>query len=237
MAVLPMWLDRLRLWRSKPSEQTTAREELAEQPSETTLTVFSPAGNCALCGFNRANEGAWPNAVSTTLQVGVCSIRGFDIHEPGTTYCKNFESRDPVPFGAIYSLLPTHGNAASPWVDLAAPQVRRTNCCICDAKSDVGVTLHLPDGDVGCCGPEHYLAWWTDYLRRRLAYFKLLGEKAYSDMYDVVSFSTAAAYYSDAKEAFYSAISIARDLELAKEKLALETRLAHTKDVYRHQFR
>jgi hypothetical protein len=94
----------------------------------------------------------------------------------------------------------------------------------------------LPDGQVEACGPEHYLEWWTDYQRRRLGYFKALGEKAYSDMYDVV-FSGASAHYSDAKEAFYSAISTARDLELTDEERALNGRLDHIKNVFRHQFK
>jgi hypothetical protein len=53
----------------------------------------------------------------------------------------------------------------------------------------------------------------------------------------VISPSSATAYYSDAKEAFYSAISTARDLELRAEHHALEERLAHIKAVFRSQFR
>ena len=108
---------------------------------------------------------------------------------------------------------------------------------MCGAQSDTGIQLELPDGHVECCGPQHYLDWWRDYLLRRLAYFKLLGERAYSDMYDVIRPTTAAAYYSDAKEAFYSAISTARDLELTAEQQALEERLAHIKAVFRSQFK
>ena len=122
-------------------------------------------------------------------------------------------------------------------MDLAVPRVGPATCNICSEHSERGIQLQLPDGYVECCGPQHYFDWWTDYLLRRLAYFKLLGERAYSDMYDVVLTSTAAGYYSNAKEAFYSAISTARDLELTAEQYALEDRLAHIKAVFRSQFK
>lgn len=166
----------------------------------------------------------------------VCSIRGFDIGEPLATFCKNFSAPSEPPFGTIYSILSTHGGVALPWLNLERPRVVPATCCICGAASDTGIGLELAEDGVECCGPQHYLDWWTGYQRRRLDYFKLLGERAYSDMYDVISPSAATAYYSDAKEAFYSAISTARDLELRAEQQALETRLAHIKAVFRSQF-
>jgi len=167
--------------------------------------------------------------------VGTCSIRGFDVREPLDTFCKNFGS-DNEPFGAIYTILPINGRAAIPWAGLSVPRVAQAACCICGARREAGIRLDLHEGTVECCSPAHYLAWWTDYLRRRLEYFKVLGERAYSDMYDVISPSAATGYYNDAKEAFNSAISTARDLELSIEKHALEERLAHIKAVFRSQF-
>src|SRR6185437_12231043 len=210
-------------------------------------------------------------------RAAICAIRGMELREPLTTYCKNFDSADGessgtkppgsdsagshVPgadstsfhpanvhpanlhpasgglFGATYTILPAHSGVAIPWVELAVPRVAPATCDMCGAQSETGIQLELSDGQVECCGPQHYLDWWRDYLRRRLAFFKLLGERAYSDMYDVIRPTTAAAYYSDAKEAFYSAISTVRDLELTAEQQAIEERLAHIKAVFRSQFK
>lgn len=184
---------------------------------------------------NRAGDSTFNAAAEQAA--ALCSIRGFDIREPLTTFCKNFSAPNEAPFGAIYSILGTHAGVALPWVGLTAPSVAPATCCMCGATSESGIRLELADGTVECCSPQHYLDWWTDYLCRRLDYFKLLGERAYSDMYDVISPSSATGYYSDAKEAFYSAISTARDLELRAEQHALEERLAHIKAVFRSQFR
>lgn len=70
----------------------------------------------------------------------------------------------------------------------------------------------------------------------RLADFKRLGEQAYDQMYEASSASAATASYSDAKEAFYSAIQAARELGLEAEAKALEARLDHIKAVARGQF-
>jgi hypothetical protein len=72
--------------------------------------------------------------------------------------------------------------------------------------------------------------------RARMAEFKRMGEAAYDRMYDATSASEATDCYSDAKEAFYGAIQLARELGLAAEVLALETRLDHIKAVFRSQF-
>ena len=65
---------------------------------------------------------------------------------------------------------------------------------------------------------------------------KALGEKAYDDMYEAHSPSGAAVCYSDAKECFYDAISLANKLGLIDEAEALSKRLAHIKAVFRSQF-
>jgi hypothetical protein len=264
------WLPR---WRSlappEAGKQPEPAHVAAQQPA---LQLFSPSGNCLGCGNYRvpaAGTRGEASAQNGTRAGGICRIRGMELQEPLTTYCKNFNSTGSGPrgtnspgsdsegfdgpglhpanvhsangalFGATYSILHAHSATAVPWVELAVPRVAPATCCLCAERSETGIHLQLPDGhvDVECCSPQHYLDWWTDYLLRRLAYFKLLGERAYSDMYDVVLSSTAAAYYSDAKEAFYSAISTARDLELTQEQHALEERLAHIKAVFRSQFK
>ena len=70
----------------------------------------------------------------------------------------------------------------------------------------------------------------------RLQACKAMGEKAYDAMYEARSFSDASARYSDAKEAFYDAISLANELGLAEESKALSQRLEHIKSVFRSQF-
>jgi len=224
---------------SLPGDATPlpAKPCITEEPAkDRKLAVLSATGNCACCGFNRANGGHWQDASNGQSTSNVCAIRGVDIAKPFTTYCQNFDSHDPAPLGAIFAILPSYGNSCAPWVELSAPHESETTCCICGRQISVGVLLHLPEADVGACGPEHYLAWWSDYLNRRLTYFKTLGEKAYSDMYDVIAFS-ASGYYSDAKAAFHDAIRTARDLELAEEVRVLEARLAHIKSVFRSQFK
>ncbi|HEY6348645.1 MAG TPA: hypothetical protein VI636_04465 [Candidatus Angelobacter sp.] len=63
---------------------------------------------------------------------------------------------------------------------------------------------------------------------------KAIGEKAYDQMYE--SRGSLSGLYSDAKEAFYDAISIANELGLKEESEALERRLEHIKAVFRSQF-
>jgi hypothetical protein len=71
--------------------------------------------------------------------------------------------------------------------------------------------------------------------RERLQFFEREAEEAYGRMYDAVH-STATARYSDAKEALYCAISLARDLADAEAVARLEARLAEIKAVFRSQF-
>ena len=73
-------------------------------------------------------------------------------------------------------------------------------------------------------------------LLKQLERVKAIGEKAYDEMYEAHSSSGATACYSEAKEAFYDAIGLARRLELPDEEAALDKRLAHIKAVFRGQF-
>lgn len=63
-----------------------------------------------------------------------------------------------------------------------------------------------------------------------------LAEKAYDQMYDATSSSDATARYSDAKEALYDAIGLARRLGRDDDVERLEKRLDHIKAVFRSQF-
>ena len=61
-------------------------------------------------------------------------------------------------------------------------------------------------------------------------------EAAYDAMYDAHDPSAAGVCYSDAKEFFYEALSLARRMGAAGDIARLEARLAHVKAVYRSQF-
>jgi hypothetical protein len=63
---------------------------------------------------------------------------------------------------------------------------------------------------------------------------KAIGEKAYDQLYEARN--GTAGLYSDAKEAFYDAIRVARELNLPEEVEQLEKRLEHIKAVFRSQF-
>jgi hypothetical protein len=72
---------------------------------------------------------------------------------------------------------------------------------------------------------------------QQLELCKRAGEQAYDDLYEKAHSSSAAtAYYSDAKESFYSAIELAGELGLEQEVEKLEKRLEHIKGVFRSQF-
>ena len=69
-----------------------------------------------------------------------------------------------------------------------------------------------------------------------LAFFIRQAEEAYGMMYEATSSSSATARYSDAKEALYSAIGIARKLGDQKQAELLDKRLSEIKAVFRSQF-
>lgn len=70
----------------------------------------------------------------------------------------------------------------------------------------------------------------------RMSALEAQAEAAYARMYDVVSFTTAAGHYSDAKEALHDALAIARQLGDPEAVARLASRLAHIKAVFRSQF-
>jgi len=69
-----------------------------------------------------------------------------------------------------------------------------------------------------------------------LASCERYAEQAYDAMYEAHSPSGATGRYSDAKEGFYEALRVARELGLEEEVRRLEARLAHVKSVFRSQF-
>jgi hypothetical protein len=70
--------------------------------------------------------------------------------------------------------------------------------------------------------------------RNRLRKLNALGEKYYDQMYE--SGRGANSCYSNAKDAFYDAIALAKELGLNEEAEALSKRLEHIKAVFRSQF-
>jgi hypothetical protein len=70
----------------------------------------------------------------------------------------------------------------------------------------------------------------------RLQNLEAQAETAYTDMYDARDATEAAARYSDAKEALFDAIGLARRLGMADVAAQLEARLNHIKAVFRSQF-
>ncbi len=70
--------------------------------------------------------------------------------------------------------------------------------------------------------------------RNRLRQLIVLGEKYYDQMYE--SGQGARHCYSNAKDAFYDAISLANELGMQEEAEALSKRLDHIKAVFRSQF-
>lgn len=85
--------------------------------------------------------------------------------------------------------------------------------------SPTETAFHRSDAELG-----------RDNLRR----LKALGEKYYDQMYE--SRRGATGCYSNAKDAYYSAISLANELGMKEEAEALSKRLDHIKAVFRSQF-
>ncbi len=74
----------------------------------------------------------------------------------------------------------------------------------------------------------------VELKHNRLRQLKALGEKYYDRMYE--SSRGANHCYSNAKDAFSDAISVATELEMKEEAEALSKRLEHIKAVFRSQF-
>ena len=73
-------------------------------------------------------------------------------------------------------------------------------------------------------------------LLAQLDHLRFLAEKAYADMYETGSPGGATACYSDARECYCDAISLAERLGLADEATRMRQRLDHIQSVFRGQF-
>ena len=195
----------------------------APEPNSTPA-AHATGDNCDSCIFRAPGVASLPP---------LCRPRNFSIVRPAHTWCKNFASRDPSPQGAIHHIWPDH--TRSPWMGLIAPHVAAGTCVVCGRKSKDGIGIDLLEGSVRTCGVEHYLAWWVSYQEQRLAFFKHTGEKILRDFDDLVSVSSAAVSYNDAREAFQDAIAVARDLERIDEVHILEARIEYIRHLSESQ--
>jgi hypothetical protein len=71
---------------------------------------------------------------------------------------------------------------------------------------------------------------------KRLQFYEAEAEDAYTNMYDATDKTTAAAHYSNAKEALHTAIGLAIGQGDNKVTERLQARLAQVKAVFRSQF-
>ncbi len=113
------------------------------------------------------------------------------------------------------------GGALSPRGDWRAPSDGNARAWIEELDANV------PDDLEGGVPDER--GEWTDA-------YELMAEEAYGRMYDATSPSDAAARYSDAKEALYSAIERAQALGDGERVARLQARLDEIKAVFRSQF-
>jgi hypothetical protein len=71
---------------------------------------------------------------------------------------------------------------------------------------------------------------------QRLRFHEAEADDAYTNMYDATDKTTAAAHYSNAKEALHTAIGLAIGQGDSEVTEGLHARLAHVKAVFRSQF-
>jgi|HubBroStandDraft_1064217.scaffolds.fasta_scaffold06023_2 hypothetical protein len=63
-----------------------------------------------------------------------------------------------------------------------------------------------------------------------------MAEKAYDDMYEAHEQREIDRCYRDAKENYYDAMRVARELDMNEEADKFQQRLSHIKEVFFHQF-
>jgi hypothetical protein len=113
--------------------------------------------------------------------------------------------------------VPQEGSDAFRTIPLTGNRVMWTTLPV--KASPTETAFHRSDAELGC-----------DNLRR----LKALGEKYYDQMYE--SRRGATGCYSNAKDAYHSAITLATELGMKEEAEALSKRLDHIKAVFRSQF-
>src|SRR6185437_10570862 len=83
--------------RSLASPHGAGKTELAQAAvEEPAVQLFMPSGNCLGCRNYRARAGGPGGGApaENEARAAICAIRGMELREPLTTYCKNFDSAD-----------------------------------------------------------------------------------------------------------------------------------------------
>ena len=102
-------------------------------------------------------------------------------------------------------------------------------CAICGGALRARLAMLPPDDRAD--GMAH-----SPDLAERIRLFEVQADSAISAMYDATDPTTAAAHYSNAKEALHTAIGLATTSEDDALPQRLRARLAHIKAVFRSQF-
>lgn len=161
-------------------------------------------------------------------------MRSLTIASPDLTSCKNWHSRKPTPDGPVFSSTYNEGECRVPWLSRDAPKTGiRAHCGTCGVISENGIGITVGAERFEFCGPPHYVEWRRLRLTERMRKCAEFGEKAYSEMYET---RAPAGSYSNAKDCFAEAASLACELEMPEEELQFRNRLQHIKDVFRSQF-
>src|SRR6185437_9529398 len=71
--------------------ETQPAQAAVEEPK---VQLFMPSGNCLGCRNYRARvaDPRGKESAQNEARAAICAIRGIELREPLTTYCKNFDS-------------------------------------------------------------------------------------------------------------------------------------------------
>jgi hypothetical protein len=122
--------------------------------------------NCGVCGFNRANDGAWGRADYSSaerLANAFCTIRDVRVPNALWTYCVNCHSGDRTPDGPICTVGLSETQASYPripWHGAQEPQLNVRGRCICGRFVEAGIAVQTDAGRVHFCCNGHYVRWW-----------------------------------------------------------------------------
>src|SRR6185437_16168481 len=72
-------------------KETEVAQAAVEEPA---VQLFEPSGNCLGCRNYRAraDDPGGGASAENEARAAICAIRGMELREPLTTYCKNFDS-------------------------------------------------------------------------------------------------------------------------------------------------
>lgn len=121
------------------------------------------------------------------------------------------------------------GLIASAGPDYLLPEILPAiTCAVCGGALRAKLAMVPPDDRaVSMAGSSD--------VAKRIRFFEVQAEDAYSNMYEATDPTTAAAHYSNAKEALHTAIGLAMTGGDDALTLRLRARLAHIKAVFRSQ--